>query len=158
MNRLDRTKTKGFTIVELLIVIVVIGILAAITVVAYNGITDRSKTASAESAASGAAKKAGAYQSEIGNLPLTSGLLTSAASTTSYNLTGVTFGTPSDSASPNTLVFRKCGSGSPATQSAITATNLTGIQMVYWDYGADALDATISTGTVSGGTVLCPAT
>lgn len=28
----------GFTIVELLIVIVVIGILAAITVVAYNGI------------------------------------------------------------------------------------------------------------------------
>lgn len=31
----------GFTIVELLIVIVVIGILAAITVVAYNGIQDR---------------------------------------------------------------------------------------------------------------------
>lgn len=29
---------RGFTIVELLIVIVVIGILAAITIVAYNGI------------------------------------------------------------------------------------------------------------------------
>lgn len=34
-------KQKGFTIVELLIVIVVIGILAAITVVAYNGIQNR---------------------------------------------------------------------------------------------------------------------
>jgi prepilin-type N-terminal cleavage/methylation domain-containing protein len=34
---------NGFTIVELLIVIVVIGILAAITVVAYNGTQDRAK-------------------------------------------------------------------------------------------------------------------
>lgn len=33
----------GFTIVELLIVIVIIGILAAITTVAYNGIQDRAK-------------------------------------------------------------------------------------------------------------------
>ncbi|MFI5212807.1 MAG: type II secretion system protein [Candidatus Saccharimonadales bacterium] len=32
---------KGFTIVELLIVIVVIGILAAITIVAYNGVQSR---------------------------------------------------------------------------------------------------------------------
>lgn len=35
------THQSGFTIVELLIVIVVIGILAAITVVAYNGIQQR---------------------------------------------------------------------------------------------------------------------
>lgn len=34
---------SGFTIVELLIVIVVIGILAAITIVAYNGIQERAK-------------------------------------------------------------------------------------------------------------------
>lgn len=34
-------RQNGFTIVELLIVIVVIGVLAAITVVAYNGVTQR---------------------------------------------------------------------------------------------------------------------
>jgi prepilin-type N-terminal cleavage/methylation domain-containing protein len=32
---------QGFTIVELLIVVIVIAILAAITIVAYNGITNR---------------------------------------------------------------------------------------------------------------------
>lgn len=36
-----RKSRSGFTIVELLIVIVVIGILAAITIVAYNGVQDR---------------------------------------------------------------------------------------------------------------------
>jgi prepilin-type N-terminal cleavage/methylation domain-containing protein len=39
----SRSKQAGFTIVELLIVIVVIGILAAITIVAYNGVTSRAQ-------------------------------------------------------------------------------------------------------------------
>ena len=40
---------KGFTIVELLIVIVVIAILAAITLVAYNGIRERAEGSAAQS-------------------------------------------------------------------------------------------------------------
>lgn len=38
-----RIKNGGFTIVELLIVIVVIGILAAITITAFNGIQERAR-------------------------------------------------------------------------------------------------------------------
>ena len=41
MTRVE--KQTGFTIVELLIVIVVIGILAAITIVAFNGVSNRAK-------------------------------------------------------------------------------------------------------------------
>lgn len=48
---------KGFTVVELLIVVVVIAILAAITVVAYNGITGRSRDASVSSDVLAAVKK-----------------------------------------------------------------------------------------------------
>jgi general secretion pathway protein G len=42
-----KNKQTGFTIVELLIVIVVIGILAAITIVAYNGIQNRARDTTA---------------------------------------------------------------------------------------------------------------
>jgi len=42
-------KQSGFTIVELLIVIVVIGILAAITIVAFNGVQQRAATAAVQS-------------------------------------------------------------------------------------------------------------
>ena len=40
---IDRPRQTGFTIVELLIVIVVIGILAAITMVAYNNVQERAR-------------------------------------------------------------------------------------------------------------------
>ena len=52
-----RDRRRGFTIVELLIVVVVIAILAAITIVAYNGINDRAKASAASSAVQQAVKK-----------------------------------------------------------------------------------------------------
>lgn len=52
---------KGFTIVELLIVVVVIAILAAITIVAYNGIQSRARISAVQSSASQASKKIAAY-------------------------------------------------------------------------------------------------
>ncbi len=52
---------KGFTIVELLIVVVVIAILAAITIVAYNGIQNRAKASAAQSSAKQAYTKIQSY-------------------------------------------------------------------------------------------------
>ncbi len=56
MNRRAQIQ-KGFTIVELLIVIVVIAILAAVTIVAYGGIQSKAKENAAQSAASQVSKK-----------------------------------------------------------------------------------------------------
>lgn len=50
-------QNKGFTIVELLIVVVVIAILAAITIVAYNGIRQRAQSSSVQSTVSQSLKK-----------------------------------------------------------------------------------------------------
>lgn len=61
----------GFTIVELLIVIVVIGILAAVSVVAYNGIQQRSYNAKAVSAVDAYIKILKMYKSEKGVWPTT---------------------------------------------------------------------------------------
>ncbi len=58
--------SRGFTIVELLIVIVVIGILAAISIVAYNGIQGRAQAAAASSALDQTAKKLALYVVESG--------------------------------------------------------------------------------------------
>lgn len=60
----------GFTIVELLIVIVVIGILAAITIVAYNGIQGRANDAAIKSDLSSIAKKIQFYKVDQGVYPV----------------------------------------------------------------------------------------
>lgn len=67
-------RQKGFTIVELLIVIVVIGILAAITITAFNGVQQKARGASASTAATTAKEKILAYQVDNGVFPLTGNL------------------------------------------------------------------------------------
>lgn len=65
-----RNKHAGFTIVELLIVIVVIAILAAITIVAFNGIQERARVSAVSSALAQANKKIAVYQVDNpGQLP-----------------------------------------------------------------------------------------
>lgn len=95
-------KAPGFTIVELLIVIVIIGILAAITIVAYNGIQNRARASAAQSLASQANKKVMAYQASEGSYPAD---LTTAGVTDTSN-----------------LQYSVNNGGSPATY-CLTATN-----------------------------------
>lgn len=58
---MGRKYSTGFTIVELLIVVVVIAILAAVTIVSFHGVTNRAKDSSAQSVAAQAAKKLVAF-------------------------------------------------------------------------------------------------
>ena len=70
MKKFSR-KNEGFTLVELLIVIVIIAILAAISVVAYNGIQDKAKNAQLLSAYDTYEKALRIYKAENGAYPST---------------------------------------------------------------------------------------
>lgn len=64
-----KQRARGFTIVELLIVVVVIAILAAITIVSYQGITARANDAAVQNDLSAVAKKLQVYYVENGAYP-----------------------------------------------------------------------------------------
>lgn len=155
LQRNQSSEQAGFTIVELLIVIVVIGILAAISIVAYNGIQARGKTSAAQASAVTVAKKAELYNTEVGNYPLGMTALTGAASTTSYNVSSIVYvGTLTNDTSTNSVVFYVCGSGSPASAAAITASNVTGGRIYYRDYQTPT-NRNEAYGVVSGTGIAC---
>jgi prepilin-type N-terminal cleavage/methylation domain-containing protein len=64
-----KAKNQGFTIVELLIVIVVIGILAAITIVSYAGITARANGTKAQTNGANVQKVVEAFNADKGYYP-----------------------------------------------------------------------------------------
>lgn len=89
-------KAKGFTIVELLIVIVVIGILAAITIVAYNGISARATVASMSADLGNSSKQLKLYQVDnsayptgidCGTIPAANTICLKSSSNTTYAFT-----------------------------------------------------------------------
>lgn len=69
-----KSAARGFTIVELLIVVLVIGILAAITFVAFNGITSRADTDARISETHAWENLLYAYVVNEGKMPLPSGV------------------------------------------------------------------------------------
>jgi prepilin-type N-terminal cleavage/methylation domain-containing protein len=122
-------KQQGFTIVELLIVIVVIGILAAITIVAYNGIQNRGKTAAAQSAANTVIKKAEAANAAgttAGYPTTTAGFLAANAAEAALAGSGIT------------LAAISTAPAAPATVEYLPCTNVSGVgaTVAYWDYSA----------------------
>lgn len=68
-----RKKQHGFTIVELLIVIVVIGILAAITIVAYNGVQTKARDTARKSDLANISKALQLYYLDNNNYVTTGG-------------------------------------------------------------------------------------
>ena len=69
MTSLKKTAARGFTIVELLIVIVVIGILAALVVVTYSGIQQKARDTERKTDVNALHGQLEAYQAQNGKYP-----------------------------------------------------------------------------------------
>ena len=70
------TASRGFTIIELLVVIVIIGILVAITAVSYNGVTKSAKESALKSELKQASTEVEVAKAKTGNPPANASSLT----------------------------------------------------------------------------------
>jgi prepilin-type N-terminal cleavage/methylation domain-containing protein len=154
VNQLTYFRRSGFTIVELLIVIVIISVLAAISIVAYNGIQNRGKTTSAQSSATAIIKKVELYNTHNGHYPVTFAALTAAATTDPWHVTGISRSSIalSDTSPTSNVSYWICGQSSTSSQlanaSSVTAANIRGIRVFYRDYGTSSNNS-IATGIVT---------
>lgn len=83
-----RSKQAGFTIVELLIVIVIIGILAAITIVSFNGVQGKANDVAVQSDLKNIAKQFEMYKLDNGVYPAGTAQLTTLGLRASKNSYG----------------------------------------------------------------------
>jgi general secretion pathway protein G len=131
-----RTQT-GFTIVELLIVIVVIGILAAITIVAYNGIQARAYDTRRAAEVSNVKKVLELYMLDNGVYPPACGADNAGCSLsnlTSYLVPAYTNKIPQDPQSPTLSYDYVRGSGANNSyaikvQYQVSGTCKTGVEV-----------------------------
>lgn len=140
---------QGFTIVELLIVIVIIGILAAIVIVAYTGITQRAKASSAQSNAKSILDLAEVINADNGSYPANKAALDT-GSTTSKTPSGVTVidGTAAgitDSTNENTIWY-KANATSGACIAYTDPSKAAGSRITYL-YAGDGKTGNVTAGT-----------
>ena len=112
-------KQQGFTLIELMIVVAIIGILAAIAIPAYQDYTIRAQVSEGLSLSAGAKAAVTEYFQDRGELPTgntNAGLATAATITGNY-VTSVTVG---DGDGVITVVFNQ-----PDAHSAITGQSIT---------------------------------
>ena len=146
-----KIKQSGFTIVELLIVIVVIAILAAISIVAYNGIQNRGKSSAAQTAANSLDKKMETYNALNSQYPNTAGTITGTATqgTVTTATSSEWYSPSSATATQSTVLPTTAPTASNATSMLWyfpTPSSTVGGCIYYWDFQNNRISAPITTG------------
>lgn len=125
--RFDRKRSYGFTIVELLVVIVVIGILASITFVSFNGIQDRARSVQSQSLAKDVLKKAEIFYILNNRYPTITEMSATTTSSESRLPAGVTLYTYNDA-----YTNRLTADWTKAAAYCLSPSG--GIEVTWWDY------------------------
>lgn len=126
---LKNTNQQGFTIVELLIVIVVIAILAAISIVAFTGVQQRGRDSARASDVNSISKALTAYTADGGAWPADATTEDTGARDVlaDYETANISqtilnkLGTTPTSGAPDTYGYTRCPAA-PATQTGVTLT------------------------------------
>ena len=127
---ISSNKTKGFTLVELLIVIVVIAILAAISIVAYNGVTQKARDDERQSNARNLVNAAASYNSssEEDKWPDMTDLGGYSTIKVPATVISATDGTAPTATNKNHYGYEFCKDGGTTTNKA----EATGVKVKYW--------------------------
>ena len=126
-----KKQQSGFTLIELMIVVAIIGILAAIALPAYQDYTIRSKVSEGLSLASGAKTAVSETNASLGALPTTNQAagLAVATTITGNAVTSVTVG----AAGAITVLFNGTLGGTPTMNAqSITLTPTVGAGSITW--------------------------
>lgn len=157
----DQKRTSGFTLVELLIVIVVIAILAAITIVSYGNISARAKTTQGSTAAANTVKVAEAINADNSAYPANKAAFVAGSASTKLP-SGLTLQDPTGTApTTGTLASLATFASAPSDGNTVavalvcSAAGVTAGGAVYWyDFSTPATVHVSYFGSVNSSTTM----
>lgn len=136
-----RTAARGFTIIELFVVVVIVAVLTAVAVTAHNSIQTRAKNSAAQATLRALTKNLRAYYLQKGSYPTNAATVISDISSHAGRSTptgSVSIGIPTATTGTSTIKVELCGTGS-------------GVKLTPFDYTTNAVSATTAIlGDVSG--------